>query len=251
MDFQPAQNQFQHLVQQYQAGQLSQEAFTNAVNQLRVQTTDGTWWQIRAADGAWLRWNGTTWLEGLPPGQSQPIGVPPQVPSVPAAKPKKKRSRVASCFLIFAISALVIVCLVAVVGGGGYYLYSTGQISRREIQNTFGVGYGEISVVNIANEPLDIQLTRLDTDNGEPNSVNSDEIEPLGISGFGGIEPGHYEFEITAPSGQPGGTCRMQIGSGDAYQFVAVPAGVAITQEGVDANHPDDVDMLTSALCRE
>ncbi len=251
MVFQQAQNRYQQLVQQYRSGQLSQDAFTNAVNQLRVQTPDGTWWQIRGSDGAWLRWNGTSWAEGQPPVHSQPINVPPPMPAAPTVKPKKKRSRAASCFITLAISAAVIICLVAVVGGGGYYLYSTGQISRRTIQNAIGMGYGEISVVNIADEPVDINLTRLDTEDGEPNSVNSDEIEPLGISGFGSIEPGHYEFELTTPSGQPGGICRMRIGSGDSFQFVVVPEGIAITQEGVSSQNPDEIDMATSALCQQ
>jgi hypothetical protein len=127
----------------------------------------------------------------------------------------------------------------------------TGQWSQRELLNAVGLGTGEISIVNIADDTLDTELIRLDTESGSPERVNSENIAPFEISGYGGIQPGQYELRITTPSGAPaGGVCHMTIASGDALQFVAVPSGIAVTKEGTDTQSADDMDMSTSRLCR-
>ena len=240
MNFSEAQQAYQNLVQQKQAGQLSEAEFIAAVQNLRVQTPDGAWWQIRDSDGVWLRWDGSNWVESQPGG----VGVAP-------AMPKKKRNPVVSCLMIFGIFACVSVCLLTAVGAGGYYMVSTGQWSQREILNAVGQGTGEISIVNIADDTLETELIHLDTESGEPETVNSESIAPFEISGYGGIQPGLYELHISTASGIPSsGICRMSIASGDAFQFVAVPSGIAVSKEGTDAQSADDMDMATSGLCR-
>lgn len=145
----------------------------------------------------------------------------------------------------------MIVCVLAVVGVGGYYMVSTGRWSQREILNAVGMGAGEIAFINIADDTLETELIRLDTESGSPETTNSENIAPLEISGYGGIQPGLYELHISMPSGAPaGGICRMTIASGDAFQFVAVPSGIAVTKEGMEAQSADDLDMVTSGLCR-
>ena len=238
MNFLEAEQAYQTLVQQKQAGQLSEAEFIVAVQNLRVQTPDGIWWQIRESDGSWLRWDGTNWIASQPE-------------AVAASKPKKKRNSLVSCLMILGIFACASVCLVTAVGAGGYYAISTGRLSQREILNAVGMGAGEINIVNIADDTLETELIHMDTESGSPETVNSENIAPFEISGYGGIQPGLYELHITTPSGAPaGGVCRMSIESGDAFQFVAVPSGIAISKEGVDAQSADDMDMATSGLCR-
>ncbi len=136
-------------------------------------------------------------------------------------------------------------------GAGGYYAFSNGMINQREILNTIGMGTGEISIINIADEVLDTKLLRMDTESGSPETINNENIAPFDISGYGGIQPGIYELHITTPSGVPaGGVCRMTITSGDSLQFVAVPSGIAVSKEGMQAQSADDLDMSTSGLCR-
>ena len=78
MTFEEADHRYQALRRQWEAGQVSQAQFVEAVNALRVQTTDGTWWQIRGMDGSWLRWNGAAWEQALPPQRTHPLD--PQQP---------------------------------------------------------------------------------------------------------------------------------------------------------------------------
>lgn len=239
MNFSEAEQAYKNLVQQKQAGQLSADEFIAAVQNLRVQTPDGVWWQIRDTDGAWLRWDGSTWVEN----QQGTVPTP--------STQKKKRNPILTCLMVFGIIACVSVCLLTAVGAGGYYAVSTGRLSQREVLNAVGMGAGEINIVNIADDTLDTELIHLDTESGELATVNSKSIAPFEISGYGGIQPGLYELHITTPSGVPiGGVCKMSIASGDSFQFVAVPSGIAISKEGEDAQSADDMDMATSGLCR-
>ena len=47
-------------------GILSEDQFLQEVNALRLQDHRGTWWQVRHGDGAWLKWDGSAWVEGRP-----------------------------------------------------------------------------------------------------------------------------------------------------------------------------------------
>ncbi len=164
--------------------------------------------------------------------------------------PSKKRGRgcLVTCLLALALG----VVLLCVVGAGGYYLYTTGAINQRQILNAIGQGAGEINILNASDDSLDANLSRLDTESGEPESVGSFTIEPTEIDGFTMIEPGRYQLEIVFASGSPGGgTCTMKIVSGDYYQLVAVTGGVAIASQRQRAETGADLNMATSSLCQK
>lgn len=236
MDFKEAEKTYQELIRQHQAGKVSDAEFTAVVQKLRVQTPDGVWWQIRGSDGTWLYWDGSSWAAS----QSKAL-----------APPKAKRSPIITCLAITGILACGLVCLLAAVGGGGYYAISTGSLNQRTVLNAVGLGSGDITIINIADDSLETKLVRLDTESGSPETVDSEEIAPFEISGYGGIQPGQYELLISSLSGIPaGGRCRLTIASGDSFQFVAVPDGIAVTQEGQAAQSADELDMSTAGLCR-
>jgi hypothetical protein len=44
-----------------EAGKLSAESFRSALEELRFEDADGTWWQI-AENGRWLKWDGNQWV---------------------------------------------------------------------------------------------------------------------------------------------------------------------------------------------
>jgi hypothetical protein len=94
--FQQAGEAFVQLQSQWQAGQLSRDQFQASVAQLRVQDNAGTWWQIDADSGQWLRWDGTRWAPvqtategdssgGAAPGVTQ---TPKTAPSQPSPTPQ-------------------------------------------------------------------------------------------------------------------------------------------------------------------
>jgi hypothetical protein len=66
---------FAQLRQALAAGQITPEAFSQEAAQLRIQGTDGTWYQIDASDGGWLRWNGAQWEKQAAPATTQGASV--------------------------------------------------------------------------------------------------------------------------------------------------------------------------------
>jgi len=49
---------------QYENGDLNYETYIRAVDALRMRDKNGIYWQIRANDGKWVRWDGSTWVPG-------------------------------------------------------------------------------------------------------------------------------------------------------------------------------------------
>lgn len=89
MNFQEAVDAYRNLRNQLGAHQITPQEFREKVATLRVQDSNGRWWQIRGADGVWLRWNGTTWVEASPPHHARPAVVPRHPAARRAAAPGK------------------------------------------------------------------------------------------------------------------------------------------------------------------
>jgi len=71
MTFHDAQQQLDLLLAQCRQGTLSNEAFTTAVNALRVTDAEGRCWQPDPHGPGWLYWDGAAWQHALPPHQEQ------------------------------------------------------------------------------------------------------------------------------------------------------------------------------------
>ncbi|MFQ5412243.1 MAG: hypothetical protein ACE5EC_08085, partial [Phycisphaerae bacterium] len=71
-------NRFAELRQSLAAGQIQTDEFQRAVAGLRYQAADGVWYQIDAIDGAWLSWDGRSWVRS---GQAsaRPLATSPPV----------------------------------------------------------------------------------------------------------------------------------------------------------------------------
>lgn len=94
MTFEEAERTYAQLRQALAARQLSPQEFATRVAALRVQDASGAYWQLRAMDGVWLRWDGRVWLPGTPPHRASPAPVRPyQGEAVPYAAPRERRSR--------------------------------------------------------------------------------------------------------------------------------------------------------------
>ncbi len=81
MNFQEAEKAYQDLRDQYSAGKLSSTDFEEQVSKLKLQDTDGKWWQIGVQSGDWYMHDGQKWSKARPP-----ISV--ESPVSPAAPPE-------------------------------------------------------------------------------------------------------------------------------------------------------------------
>lgn len=181
---------------------------------------------------------------------AQSTPYPPTHPSAPPPQKRKPRRRSFSCLqqVIIAgvLSGFVLLCVIAV----GYYLYASGQIGQRQLLALIGQGRGDVTLVNLADDRLDADLEHFDTETGSFENYDSASAAPFDITGRA-LEQGQYRLTLSTPGGSPvGGTCAFSIESGDRYQFVAVPEGIAVTKEGYTAQTANDMKLETSALCQ-
>jgi hypothetical protein len=77
MDFTEAEQKRTLLSAQLARGQITQEAFAQAVNALRITDSAGRIWQPSPSPAGWLCWNGTAWLAATPPGLGSSPGQKP------------------------------------------------------------------------------------------------------------------------------------------------------------------------------
>jgi hypothetical protein len=129
------------------------------------------------------------------------------------APPPKKRSGCVTCLLI-ALIVGAIGCVASVVAAGvsGYFLLKNNTISEKQILGLVGKAPGEVNIINLGDENLNVVLTPLDTgDSGGMLFNNELALEPLDIDGFA-MNPGRVRLEFSFPNSEPQG-CTLRINS--------------------------------------
>lgn len=204
---------------------------------------------VQITDAVWLKANDVIQLGQdvqLVYQQSLQVSSTPLVAS--AKPPKKKRGCLAWGGIFLAIILCCLLSLLAL-GGVGYYMYTTGQVTPMQLMNMVGVG--EVSVANLTDETLAIELIQLETESGEPSSFERLGLAEFDVDSIGAIPPGSYQLTLESESGQPGNiNCYLTIKRGDVYQIVGVPEGFAISLKGYEADSSTELDMRTTSLCQ-
>ncbi len=87
MNFQEAEKAYQDLRAQYSAGKLSSTDFEEQVSKLKLQDSDGKWWQIGVQSGDWYVHDGQKWSKARPPLSAEPPATPAPPPEEPTEEP--------------------------------------------------------------------------------------------------------------------------------------------------------------------
>jgi cell division protein YceG involved in septum cleavage len=147
---------------------------------------------------------------------------------------------------------LVIILLLVATGGIGWYLLQNGTITQRGILNTLGMGTGEADVLNLTDGDLSVDITSLSESSDAALLKTNLTLKSTDSNSFTSIKPGRYRLTFSATvGGDASGTCSLQMGSGDVYQFVAVNEGVVVTSEKYTPTTVEDMNMATSSLCKK
>jgi hypothetical protein len=165
------------------------------------------------------------------------------------APPPKKSSGCLTCLLIALIVGFVGCVLLVAVGIGGYFLWKNNTISEKQILKLVGKAPGEVNIINLADENLQVVLTPLDTSESSGFLMNNElQLEPLDIDGFA-VNPGRVQLDFsTTSSGVQ--SCTLRVNSGDYYQFVATTQGIVVTNEKYPVQSGADLRIATSPLCQ-
>ena len=184
------------------------------------------------------------------PQPQYPPGQYPQQYPYPANQARvKQRSPCGCCFTIL----LVFIVLIVGTIGVGWYMLQNGSLTQRGILNTLGMGTGEAAVLNLTDGDLSVSIASLSTDSSSGSGLLETDLalKPTDSNSFRSIGPGRYRITFSATVGEASGSCSLQVGSGDVYQFVAVNEGIVVTNEKYPPSRAEDLNMATSSLCKK
>ena len=164
---------------------------------------------------------------------------------------EKKRSPILTCLIVFLIIGAIGLCGILVIGGGGYYLVTSGQLSLNDVLEFAGFGPSEIQIYNLADDVLYVELEYYNTDTSEWSSYRSMDINSFDIKSIRNLEAGEYEISFETDSGLPeGGICALNLRRNTDLRFVAIPEGIGVVIDGEDIESAEDFDILTSEICQ-
>jgi hypothetical protein len=111
-------------------------------------------------------------------------------------------------------------------------------------------GVAGIDIANLDDYSLTVEMNQLDVPEEEAGSDRLS-LESFDIGSFASIAPGRYRIDFVSDANPLLTlTCTINADKGDAYQFVAVPEGIAIARENESAQEAAELDVATSTLCR-
>lgn len=118
--FQALENRLAELQARYGRGELDADAYQAEVQGLTVQDGAGQSWWLGGETGTWHKWDGSTWVRGMPPTAAQPAVA--QTCSRCTCSAKVKRSRRPLALGCGAV-ALIVVVVTAIFLIGGWQAY--------------------------------------------------------------------------------------------------------------------------------
>jgi hypothetical protein len=119
-NFDQLEEQYRELKVRFQKGEINQERFTDAVHQLRLQDSEGSWWTIQPETGRFLKFEEGAWISANPTSLKRSPGS-----SVRSAPPKKKTSKSGGC-----LTSTLAVGLMSFGSAGVWLIYSNIRAGR-------------------------------------------------------------------------------------------------------------------------
>jgi hypothetical protein len=108
----------------------------------------------------------------------------------------------------------------------------------------------QITVVNLADQPLTLTVTLLDPDSADEFEVGTFDLQPLQVT-TQSVIPARLRIAFAfGGSSAATSTCTIDVADGEELQFAAIATGVAITATGQEPANAADLNVSTAARCR-
>jgi|GEM_PF-1090679 len=257
--FQRAENEYFRLRGQLETGRITRAQFESALKHLMLQDAQGRHWTLGADSGKWHVYDGRAWIESNPYAAVSPPPPPFASPPAPPAPPiyvaqtppsaQSKRGGCGGCGGCL-IVCLVLIALVASVAVGGFLAYQSGALTPATLLNLVGLGPGDIEVDNFRDDAIQVSIRQVEVAPDAAPASGALSLDPFDIKSYRAQNPGRYRVEFALKQGGTLGTCTLTVKSGDRYQFVALPARIAVNRANNPSSVGTDFVVQTSSLCR-
>jgi hypothetical protein len=176
--FEDTESKYKRLKARFQAGELVEAGFQEAMKELIFQDDKGSYWMIGSESEQWFRFDGNDWVQAEPPvvvssiPEKEPVKVTAPAPPSTTIEPEKPK-RGGSCSRSCLITVAVIAGLVILLAGAVYLAW---HFFQNELVN-FAVkqGWGEIV------EPTAIPVQPISPASLQPTAIPEQWLSPGGI----------------------------------------------------------------------
>lgn len=268
--FRKSEEEYFRLRGQFATGRMTREQFEAALNELMVQDAQGRYWMLGVDSGKWYVHQGNNWVEANPFGTiptapmsapprdlperrtgasppSPPSSPAPRSPSSPTTTPQKGGIGCGGCLVR---SCLLLIILIAVLAGGAYLALQSGMLTTTNLLKLAGLGPGMIEVDNFRDDPVRVNIEQAEVGDDSMPLQGTLELASFDVKTWRAPSSGRYKVEFSASGSTSFATCMLTIGSGDQFQFVALPEQLLVNRSNRPSETNADLFAATSRFCR-
>jgi TolB protein len=160
---------YQRLRDQLLHGELDEEDFRAAVEQLRFQDELGNRWKIGWYTGKWYRFDQAQWIQGTPVEHEMPNNRPGTAPMPPTTENGRRRYSFAPCLVILLVGLLAAASALLVFGWNTDWWQKPPENEPNAVDAT----RAEETVIQASASPQPATVTSLPTDAPPPSDTPS------------------------------------------------------------------------------
>jgi hypothetical protein len=133
--------------------------------------------------------------------------------------------------------------------------YQSGILTQANLLKLAGLAPASVEIDNFRDDAIQVTILQLDVpqnSNGDASPAQFDvPLNAFDIQATSIPTKGRYRVDFGTSSGASDlGTCTLNLGSGDSYQFVTLPDKIVVNHVSKPAAAGPDFIVSTSALCQ-
>jgi hypothetical protein len=128
--------------------------------------------------------------------------------------------------------------------------YRNGVITKAMLLDVAGLGPAYIEIDNFRDDAIQVSIVGLAGSKDSKPAPTVVTITPFNVSTYRAAGRGRYRVDFRVANAGTLGTCALAAGSGDQYQFVALPDHLVVNRVNRPPSVGSDLVVPTSRLCR-
>jgi hypothetical protein len=167
-----------------------------------------------------------------------------------AGQPPPQTKKRGGCGRTLGCGCLLLILLLALVVGGGYWAYTSGAISPWQVYKLSQPKPLTINLDNLRDDTLYVTVTFLDSEDDPPFSYDRD-LAAFDVRVTYLQKAGRYRIDFGTQSGGADlGACNLSAAAGERYQFIALPDKIVVNRASQPSQVGADYVLSTCSFCR-